>query len=89
MSQYPNRVSTNYLENGQKHCFKLRYSGPCILVIQKTASDNGDVLLEKIHSEVLNLAGRISGPYLPPPPPPPMQNLHVSPIVVVPKTDGE
>lgn len=32
----PKQGLSKYLENGQKHCFKLQYSGPRILVIQKT-----------------------------------------------------
>lgn len=85
LSQYPDRVSARYLEDGLKHGFKLQYSGPRISVFSKnlsSASDSEEVLLEKIYSEVT--AGRMSGPYLLPP----MPNLHVSPIGVVPKADG-
>lgn len=62
LSQYPNRVSARYLEDGLKHGFKLQYSGPRISVFSKnlsSASDSEEVLLEKIHSEVT--AGRMSG----------------------------
>lgn len=85
LSQYPDRVSARYLEDGLKHGFKLQYSGPRISVFSKnlsSASDSEEVLLEKIYSEVT--AGRMSGPYILPP----MTNLHVSPIGVVPKADG-
>lgn len=85
LQDYVNVEDANLLADGFLHGFKIEYSGPrsafeCRNL--KSAYDHRAELLAKVDKEIS--LGRIAGPF----PSPPFSNLHVSPIGVVPKSDG-
>lgn len=85
MSRYPDRSAALALGEGLINGFKLMYSGPRQPVVTNnliSANQHPKILQEKIDNEVRE--GRMSGPFKNPP----MQNLHISPIGIVPKADG-
>jgi hypothetical protein len=82
---YPKPQEASYLKNGFTKGFQLNYTGPRIHVTSKnlkSAIENQDELLERVHKEIS--MGRILGPFLEMP----ISNLHISPVGLIPKSDG-
>lgn len=82
---YTNRVDAEVLAEGFKYGFKIDYSGPRVAREHKnlkSAVEQETFLLEKIGKEID--LGRIAGPFSSSP----IQDLIVSPIGLVPKSDG-
>ena len=82
---YPYKFSAQELNNGFNEGFKLQYTGSRVASYihnLKSAYENIGTIKEKIGKEV-NL-GRMMGPF----DSPPISNLHISPIGLVPKSDG-
>jgi hypothetical protein len=85
LKSYPDNSAAITLKEGLTNGFRLQYSRPRISVFCKnliSAFEHPHVLQDKIDKEVLE--GRMAGPF----DYPPVHNLHVSPIGVVPKSDG-
>jgi hypothetical protein len=83
--EYPNAVDAQILSAGFEYGFKIEYKGPrshfeCRNL--RSAYDNKKQLFDKMNKEIS--LGRIAGPFSSPP----FANLHVSPVGVVPKSDG-
>ena len=82
---YPNIDDAMILSQGFQRGFTIEYTGQREAFEArnlKSAFDHEAQLLEKIYKEVS--LGRIVGPF----DTPPLKNLHVSPVGLVPKTDG-
>lgn len=85
LQHYPDRHAAKTLDTGFKEGFKLLYAGPRLPIFSHnlvSANQYPDILQTKISKEVDE--GRMAGPFLQPP----MPNIHVSPIGLVPKSDG-
>lgn len=83
--QYPNREHAKLLENGFKHGFELGYYGERKFFDSKnlkSAEVNPAIVLDKINKEIQ--AGRMAGPFTELP----FSDLHISPLGLVPKSDG-
>lgn len=85
LEDYVNKEDAKILGRGFQYGFKIEYAGPrtafeCRNL--KSAFDHEAQLMEKINKEIE--LGRIAGPFAKPPYP----NLHVSPVGLIPKTDG-
>ena len=85
LDKYPNRADAELLKNGFSYGFHLGFVG------ERTSTDahnlksarlNSIILKEKINKEVE--LGRFAGPFKTPP----YSNLRVSPVGLVPKSDG-
>lgn len=85
LQSYPDKYAANYLKNGFSKGFEINYTGPRFHVYSKnlkSATEHHDHLMDKISKEIK--LGRIMGPFdqLP------ISNLHISPVGIVPKSDG-
>lgn len=85
LQSYPDKYAANYLKNGFSKGFDINYTGPRFHVFSKnlkSAMEHHDDLMDKINKEIK--LGRIMGPFdqLP------ISNLHISPVGIVPKSDG-
>ena len=74
-----------FLREGLVNGFKIQYSGPRIGMFSKnliSAKTHANILEDKLKAEIIE--GRIMGPFQRPPFP----NTHVSPIGIIPKSNG-
>jgi len=82
---YPNKIDATLLKEGFTHGFRLGFTGSRVTAEAsnlKSARLNPEVLKEKIQKEVS--LGRFSGPFATPP----LKNLKISPVGLVPKSEG-
>lgn len=85
LQSYPDKYAANYLKNGFSKGFEINYTGQRFHVYiknLKSAMEHHDHLMDKINKEIQ--LGRIMGPFdqlL-------IFNLHISPVSLVPKSDG-
>ena len=82
---YPDKNAASYIKNGFMKGFELSYNGSRTHVVSQNLSsafEYHDELLEKVHKEIQS--GRIIGPFKNLP----LSNLHLSPVGLVPKSDG-
>ena len=85
LNGYGNKEDADILANGFVNGFKIEYNGPrvpCEYRNLKSAFDHAEQLSDKIDKEVS--LGRFAGPF----DCPSLPNLRVSPVGVVPKSDG-
>lgn len=79
------KVDAELLADGFQNGFTIEYAGPRVAFESpnlKSAYDHKTQLLEKINKEIS--LGRLAGPF----DSPPFKNLRVSPVGLVPKSDG-
>ena len=85
LKHYPDANAALLLRTGFTKGFRLNYTGPRVHVtsnILKSAVEHHSSLLERVNKEIM--LGRIMGPFSQLP----VANLHVSPVGLVPKSDG-
>ena len=85
LKHYPDANAALLLRTGFTKGFRLNYTGPRVHVTSnnlKSAVEHHSSLLEKVNKEIM--LGRIMGPFSQLP----VANLHVSPVGLVPKSDG-
>lgn len=85
LDAYPRKESALELKRGFTEGFHLQYNGPRIHNMSKnlrSASEHYEHVMDKVGKEIS--MGRIMGPFQERP----ISNLHISPVGVVPKTDG-
>jgi hypothetical protein len=85
LNDYPDQDITNYLLNGFKNGFKLRYTGPRIHIFLKklkSAIMYPEIFQEKLNKELM--LGHLYGSFKHPP----FSNLRINPCGLVPKKSG-
>ncbi|XP_052780604.1 uncharacterized protein LOC128217487 [Mya arenaria] len=85
LQRYPDKVHATLLRNGFRFGFSLGFEGsrePIDAKNLRSAKLRPSVVFDKLEKEILE--GRMAGPFISPP----FKNLRISPIGLVPKSDG-